>query len=135
MSYTPDIRIGTMADGKQADRAGYIRQILPHGFESIQISFWQTLGGANLKELAPRVREALGDQAVVSSLAVFGNPLEGEETDLETLRAWEAAIDDAPLSARTLSPDLRGGLRGKPIPDSLAPFQGSVRAAGKAGRG
>ena len=123
MSYTPDIRIGTMADGKQTDPAGYLRQILPHGFESIQISFWQTLGGANLKELAPRVREALGDQAVVSSLAVFGNPLEGEETDLETLRAWESAIDHAPLFGADIVAGFTGRLRNKPIPASLPRFR------------
>ncbi len=123
MDYTPDIRIGTMADGKQADPAGYIRQILPHGFESIQISFWQTLGGANLKELAPRVKDVLGDRAVVSSLAVFGNPLEGEETDLQTLRAWEAAIDHAPLFGADIVAGFTGRLRDKPIPDSIGRFK------------
>ncbi len=39
MTYAPDIRIGTMVDGKGADPAAYIRQILPHGFESVQLSF------------------------------------------------------------------------------------------------
>ena len=29
-----DIRIGTMIRGNGADPAGYVKQILPHGFES-----------------------------------------------------------------------------------------------------
>lgn len=123
MNDTPDIRIGTMVDGKQPDPAGYLRQILPHGFESIQISFWQTLGGANLKELAPRVKDALGEQAIVSSLAVFGNPLEGEESDLETLKAWEAAIDHAQLFGADIVAGFTGRVRNKPIPDSIPRFK------------
>ena len=82
-----DIRIGTLVSGNSADPADYIRQILPHGFESFQITFWQTLGGANLPDMAARVKDVLGDQAVISSLAVFGNPLETEERDLDSLRA------------------------------------------------
>ena len=95
--HTPssDILIGTLVSGNGTDPADYIRQILPHGFESFQTTFWQTLGGANLPDLASRIKDAVGDQAVISSLAVFGNPLEGEEIDLQTLHAWESAIDHA----------------------------------------
>lgn len=123
MTYTPDIRIGTMVDGKGADPAAYIRQILPHGFESIQVSFWQTLGGANLRDLAPRVKDACGETAVISSLAVFGNPLEGEETDLQTLQAWEAAIDTARLFGADIVAGFTGRVRGKSISDSIARYK------------
>ena len=123
MTYNPDIRIGTMVDGKGTDPARYIRQILPHGFESVQISFWQTLGGTDLKDLAGRVQDALGGQAVVSSLAVFGNPLEGTETDLETLHAWEMAIDHAPLFGADIVAGFTGRVRGKPVPDSMARYK------------
>ena len=114
-----DIRIGTLVKGDNADPAATIRQILPHGFESFQLFFWQTLAGHDLVELAPRVLEACGDAATVSSLGVFGNPLETGSTDLETLRAWERAIDAAPLYGAKIVAGFTGRVRGKSIPDSL----------------
>ena len=59
-----DIRIGTMVRAGIARPADYVRQILPHGFESIQLFFWQTLGGANLERLAGEIRDAIGDADV-----------------------------------------------------------------------
>lgn len=118
-----DIRIGTLVSGNQPDPAGYISQILPHGFESFQITFWQTLGGVHLPELASRVKDALGSEASISSLAVFGNPLEGGEIDLQTLRAWEAAIDAAPLFGAGIVAGFTGRLRGKSIPESIPRFR------------
>ena len=41
-----DIRIGTLVKGNEGDPANYIRQILPYGFESFQLTFWRTLGEA-----------------------------------------------------------------------------------------
>ena len=77
-----DIRIGTMVRANLDDPAGYIRQILPLGFESIQPFFWQTLGGKDIPRLAGEIREAIGDADVtVSSIGVFGNPLEGGDKD------------------------------------------------------
>ena len=123
MTHSYDIRIGTLVSGNGADPAGYIRQILPHGFESFQITFWQTLGGANLPDMAARVKDVIGDKAVISSLAVFGNPLDGQEIDLETLRAWEAAIDHAHLFGAGIVAGFTGRLRGQSIPDSIPRFR------------
>ncbi len=123
MTQPNDIRIGTLVSGNGADPAGYIKQILPYGFESFQITFWQTLGGANLPDMAARVKDVIGDQAVISSLAVFGNPLDGEERDLETLRAWEAAIDHAHLFGAGIVAGFTGRLRGKSIPDSIPRYK------------
>ena len=67
------IRIGTLVNGK-INVEEYIRQILPYGFESFSIMFWQTLGNVNLAEMARRVRGVLGDTGVViSSLSIFGS--------------------------------------------------------------
>ena len=80
------------------DPAGYIKAILPLGFESIQPFFWQTLGGKDIPRLAGEIHEAIGDVDVtVSSIGVFGNPLEGGDKDIETLAAWETIIDNAHL--------------------------------------
>ena len=93
-----DIRIGTLVKGTEPDVAGYIKQILPHGFESFQLFFWQTLGGVDLRKLAPSVNEALADSgAIISSIGVFGNPLEQTPIDQESLQGWKDAIDYAHL--------------------------------------
>lgn len=118
-----EIRIGTLVDGKGKDPANYIRQILPHGFESFSLTFWQTMGSVDLAALAGRVREALnGSGAVISSLAMFGNPLESTPTDLETLRGWEALIDNAHLFGAKVVTGFTGRIRGKPLPESLPRF-------------
>jgi len=122
MSAYTDIKIGTLVGGN-GDPAGYIKQILPHGFESFQITFWQTMGDANLPEMAAKVKDVIGDLAVISSLAVFGNPLEGTEIDLETLRSWERAIDNAHLFGADIVAGFTGRLRGKPIPESIPRFK------------
>jgi sugar phosphate isomerase/epimerase len=118
-----DIRIGTIVSGNGADPAGYIRQILPHGFESFQIMFWQTAKGTDFADMAARVRDAIGDQAIISSVGVFGNPLENEAIDLETLRGLEAAIDNAHLFGAGIVNGFAGRVRGKSIPDSLPRFR------------
>ena len=86
--YTESIRIGTMVNAGPG-AADYIRQILPYGFESFSISFWQTLGDTNLKRLAEQIREALADSgAVISSVSCFGNPLGTEPMDDLTRQGW-----------------------------------------------
>ena len=71
-----NIRIGTLVNG--AGAGNYIRQILPHGFESFSITFWQTLGQTDLKKLAAEVKEALGDSgAVISSVCGLPNTAAG----------------------------------------------------------
>jgi sugar phosphate isomerase/epimerase len=119
-----DIRIGTMVRANLDDPAGYIKQILPLGFESIQPFFWQTLGGKDIPRLAGEIREAIGDADVtVSSIGVFGNPLEGGDKDVETLAAWETIIDNAHLFGADTVSGFTGRLRGKPLPESLPRYR------------
>jgi len=118
-----DIRIGTLIQGNGSDPVGYLKQILPHGFESFQVFFWETTGGKDLKELAARTKDAAGDLAVISSLGVFGNPLESGEKDRETLRSWEQAIDHARDFGADTVAGFTGRLRGKSIPDSIERFK------------
>jgi sugar phosphate isomerase/epimerase len=116
------IRIGTLVKGGTGT-ADYLRQILPHGFESFSITFWQTLGGTDLRRLASEVKGVLaGSGAVVSSLSVFGNPLEARPIDEETRKGWEQAIDAAHLFGCSLVTGFTGRLIDKPIPDSLPRF-------------
>ena len=119
-----NIRIGTMA-GKGEATAEYIRQILPHGFESFQINFWQTLGGVNLPALAREVKEVLADSsAVVSSLGIYGNPLDRTAENYElTRKAWRKMIDSAGLFGCDLVCGFTGRITDKPIPDSLPAYK------------
>jgi len=116
------IRIGTMAGGG-TKTASYLRQILPYGFESFSISFWQTLGDTDLKKLAGEVREVLADSgAVVSSLSVFGNPLKGDAAAKQTIEGWRKLIDAAHLFGADLVTGFAGRVVDKPIPDSIKTY-------------
>src|SRR6476469_5298588 len=85
-----DIRIGTLTPfGKGAQ---YIREILPHGFESFQLFAWQYLPEIDFDRTANEIAETIDGKAVVSSLGMFGNPM----TDERTYRDFERAIDLAP---------------------------------------
>ena len=118
-----DIRIGTMVRANLDDPAAYVRQILPLGFESIQPFFWQTLGGKDIPRLAGELREAIGKaDVVISSIGVFGNPLEYGDKDREVLAAWEKIIDNAHLFGTDTVSGFTGRLRGKPLTDSLPRF-------------
>jgi sugar phosphate isomerase/epimerase len=118
-----DIRIGTLVNGN-ANTANYIKQILPYGFESFSITFWQTLGNADLKKMAAEVNEVLaGSNAIISSVSIFGNPLETTPIDGETLRGWETLIDNAHLFGADIVSGFAGRLRNQPIDKSMPRFK------------
>ncbi len=119
-----DVRIGTMVKANQPDPAAYVRAILQYGFESIQPYFWQTMGGKDIPHLAAEIREAIGDADVkVSALGMFGNPLEDEALDRETLKGWRTLIDNAHLFGTDLVTGFTGRVRGKPLTDSLPRYR------------
>ena len=119
-----DLRIGTMVKCNAPDVGAYVRQILPHGFESIEPFFWQSLGGADLPRLAADLREAIGDRDVtMSTLGMFGNPLEDGALDRETLAGWKALIDNAHLFGATTIAGFTGRIRGRPIEESLPRYR------------
>ena len=118
------IRIGTLVNGLQNDPAGYIRQILPHGFESFSVTFWQTTGDKDLKKMADQIRKVLdGSGAVVSSVGIFGNPLETGEIDRKTVKSWEKLIDNAHLFGTDIVAGFAGRLRGKPMQESIPRYK------------
>jgi len=115
-----DIRIGTLV---KADRnpIGYIRQILPHGFESFQLTFPSVLEGPDLGQLAEQVRRLLDEQgtAVVSSLGIYGNPL----VDGRVAEGFAALIDAAGSFGCRLVCGFTGRIVGRPVPESLPKFR------------
>lgn len=117
------IRIGTMIRANAPDPAAYVKNILPHGFESIEPFFWQVMN-KDLSTLASQLKDAIGDADIaISTLGMFGNPLEDTEIDRETLKGWEALIDNAHFFGATTIAGFTGRIRGKQIEDSLPQFK------------
>ena len=117
-----NIRIGTLVNGKDAVRI--ISQILPYGFESFSITFWQTTGGINLSETAKRIREIIDEKnIIISSVTVFGNALTGTGDNFDTLASWERLIDNAHLFGTDLVTGFTGRLTDRPIPESIPKFK------------
>jgi sugar phosphate isomerase/epimerase len=116
------IRIGTMA-GASLKTGSYLKQILPHGFESFSISWWQMIGDADPKTVAAQAKEALaGSDAVVSSISMFGNPLGTEPKDQQTRDGWKKLIDSAHLFGCDIVTGFAGRVVDKPIDESIARF-------------
>lgn len=82
-----DIRIGTLAG--LGNGAGYLKQILPHGFESFQLTAWQYLGDVDLVKTAKEVLETIEGKAIISSVGIFGNPLQDEQTAKDWVDLFE----------------------------------------------
>ncbi len=119
----PDIRIGTLVSSGM-ESPDYIRQILPHGFESFSLTFWKTALDIDFPKLADETLSALdGSESIVSSLSVFGNPLDTEPGDEETRKSWELAIDSAHLFGCDIVSGFTGRLRGLPIHECIDRFK------------
>jgi sugar phosphate isomerase/epimerase len=112
-----DIRLGTLVAAAQG--ADYIRQILPYGFESFQLTFWQYIGEVDLERTAQEVLDVCGDDAAISSLGIFGNPLQDEAT----FEDWKRCIDAAHLYGTNLVCGFAGAIEGKPVPESMPRFK------------
>lgn len=116
------IRIGTLVQGG-LPTAEYTRQILPYGFESFTITFWETLGGVDLARLADEVSEVLdGSGAIISALSIFGNPLMDHEKARETKSVWVKLIDAAHLFNCDLVTGFTGRVVDRPIEESIPRF-------------
>jgi len=107
------IRIGTLVNGLDATRV--LPQIMPHGFESFALTFWQSTNNTDLSELAKQTKEILAEKdIVISSLGIFGNPLTGSGNNADTLASWERLIDHA----HEFGTDLVTGFTGR-MPGSI----------------
>ncbi len=124
MGYSDEsIRIGTLV-GSGASAPEYIKQIAHHGFESYSLTFWQTLGETDLEKLAADLAPVLAESgAVISSVGIFGNPLENGELDVQTREGWEVLIDKAHLFGTDIVAGFTGRMRGLPIHQSADRFK------------
>jgi sugar phosphate isomerase/epimerase len=117
------IRIGTLVKGTMG-APGYIKRILPHGFESFTLSFWRSTKDIDWPRLADEVGQVLeGSGTVISCLDMFGNPLGEQEADQETLEGWRECIDNAHRFGCTVVGGFTGRVRGAPIHESIGAFK------------
>lgn len=116
------IRIGTLVQGREHP-VRTIETLLGLGFESFQLFFWQTVEGVDLRQLARETAAVLrGTGVTISSLGIFGNPLERRPKDLETLASWGACIEAAPWFGCDLVAGFAGRLLDKPVDQSIPAF-------------
>jgi sugar phosphate isomerase/epimerase len=112
-----DIRIGTLAN--MSAGANYIKQILPHGFESFSLTFWKEIGDVNVERTAKEVLDVIGDKAIISSIGLYGNPLQ----DQTSARDFGRLIGYARLFKTNLVCGFTGAIEGKPLPESMKEFK------------
>ena len=118
------IRIGTMVSCNGGNADARISEIGDLGFESFEPFFWQTTEGQDLAVLGKRCREAIGDRDItMSTIGMFGNPLETGADDLESLRSWKDCIENAHHFGATCVAGFTGRLRGRPLPESLPRYR------------
>ncbi|MFC4778782.1 sugar phosphate isomerase/epimerase family protein [Paenibacillus sp. GCM10023252] len=118
------LRIGTLVNGGNAVKV--IPQILPYGFESFGITYWQSTGSWDLEETGKRVRDLLAEQgadAIISHIGVFGNPLTGAGDNKDTLASWERLIDKAHHFGTDLVTGFTGRITDAPIEESIPRFK------------
>ncbi len=112
-----DIRIGTIA--QMSKGADYIKQILPHGFESFQLMIWQKIGDLDLEKSANQINEAVAGKATISSIGMFGNPLQDEQCAKDFARC----IDSAKLFNCNMVCGFAGAIEGQPLPQSMPKYK------------
>ena len=124
MNPAKEIRIGTMIRASEGKAVENIAAIADMGFESFEPFFWQTTNGQNLSELGKRCRDAISDRDItISTLGMFGNPLEEQPMDLQTLQGWKDCIDNAHHFGASCVAGFTGRIRGKPLTDSLGRYR------------
>ena len=124
--YEKKIRIGTIVNAHaKVALPDYIRQIVPHGFESFAITFGPSTEGIDLSELAGQVKGALGDSgAVISCVGVYGNPLDPDHPTYESSRAgWTKLVDAAADFECDMVCGFTGAIESKPIDENMGPFK------------
>jgi len=118
MPHTETIRIGTLAGGH--DALDYIAQILPHGFESFELTWgWgKDCRNQDLPKLAADLRAKLGAKAVIGAVGIYGNPL----TNDDERKQWEHLIDHAHEFGTDVVSGFSGALKDKAIHEQKEEF-------------
>lgn len=118
------IRLGTVIGNRGHHTAEWMRALLPHGFESFEIAFKNTLAGTDLRRLADEVAVELdGRDAVVSCLGIYGNTLADNAHGEEVRGILREMILVAPRFQTDLVCCFAGRVTGASIPGSIPRFR------------
>ena len=112
-----DITIGTLAPMRNAP--DYLKQIKHHGFESYELTMWAHIDDNDLPMIAREVQDEIAGIAVISSVGLYGNPLQDEKT----ARDWETVIKSAKLFGARVVCGFAGALEDKPVDESMPKFK------------
>jgi len=117
-----DIKIGTLVTAGNVTKV--IPKLIPYGFETFSITFWETTGDCDLAKLADDTRKILdGTDCSISCLSIFGNPLLDTEKGVEARKSWERLIDAAHLFGADLVTGFTGRLIDQPVSESIPKFK------------
>ena len=117
-----DIKIGTLVGAGNAKKM--IPRLIPYGFETFSLTFWETTGGMDLERLAEDVNEALaGSDCRISGVGVYGNPLVDSEKGLAARDSWAQLIKAAHLFGTDLVAGFAGRVPDVPVLESLPKFK------------
>lgn len=112
-----DIRIGTLAPMDKG--AGYLSQVVQHGFESFELTLWQYIGSVDLDRTAAECLEAIEGKAVISSVGIYGNPL----TDEKTAADWELLIRSAHKFGCSVVCGFAGAQEDRPVDQNMPRYR------------
>ncbi|GDY13497.1 sugar phosphate isomerase [Planctomycetota bacterium] len=137
--FVDPIRLGTVVHGN-AKLPDYLRQILPHGFETVQITFGHMSfdHSLDLERLAKDCKEVMAPYgARFAALSLFGNPVSNEAKGVEVREGWKKVIEHAHHFDCDLVSGFSGGITGGTVPDSAKAvaevFKPLARRAGERG--
>lgn len=127
-TYPPEhnIRVGTLCNKAEKSPA-YLRHIAKLGFESFQLNFHKRMPeGLDLRRLITESRDAIADadsDAVISSVGIFGNPIQDEVQRAQL----EDAIDAAGELGVPIVASFAGALDGEPVEAAIKPWADTWR--------
>lgn len=110
-----DILIGTIAPPKP----DYLRQVVEHGFECFELTFGPEVVDADLPALAQELLGVIDGRAVISSVGIYGNPLQEEKW----VRGWEALLRGAKHFGANVVCGFAGALEDRPVDQSMDKFR------------
>lgn len=118
------IRLGTVVINLGHGTAARLEALRPHGFESFEIGFKNTLAGTDLTRLADETAAVLdGLDSVISCLALYGNTLADTEHGEEVRAGLRDLIAMAPRFGTNVVSCFAGRVTGASIPDSIPRFR------------
>jgi sugar phosphate isomerase/epimerase len=117
-----DIKIGTLISAGNVKKV--MPKLIPYGFETFSITFWETTEGHDLEVLAKDVHKILETtNCTISSLSIFGNPLLDTEKGKSARDGWEKLINAAHLFGAELVTGFTGRVIDKPVDESIPKFK------------